>query len=137
MGAVTEETTESSGFSDQLESVFTANIGRIVAFVLAPVLVVAVPPVVDGLNNVLGTDFSNQQISNIAIATVVGLAIVVYKWLGNRGQWEKAMAELHLLYESGRQEVDNQVANSPAPPLEVETGPTPAGAVGGKPGMTQ
>lgn len=88
-----------------LDSVFNSNIGRIVAFGLTPLLALVVPPVVDGLNTALGTDFSNQEISNIAIATVVGIAIVIWQWLRNRGNWERALAEIYSVYEGGKPHV--------------------------------
>jgi len=129
-------------FGGKLGAVFENYIGRIVTFVLTPILVVAVPPVTNALNDVLGTGFDDQQISNIAIATVVGLALVVWRWLGNRGDWENKLAELHMLYESGAAEV----AKHPVDPPPVEPpsggdvpaepgGPTPTGAVGDKPGF--
>jgi len=129
-------------FGGKLGAVFENYIGRIVTFVLTPILVVAVPPVTNALNDVLGTGFDDQQISNIAIATVVGLALVVWRWLGNRGDWENKLAELHMLYESGAAEV----AKHPVDPHPVEppsgggdvpagSDPKPTGAVGGKPGF--
>ena len=126
-------------FGDKLGEVFTANIGRVVTFVLTPILVVAVPPVTNALNEVLGTGFSDQQISNIAIATVVGLALVVWRWLGNRGNWENKLAELHMLYEAGAAEVAKHPPVDPPapvnPPVGEQTGPRPTGAVGDKPGF--
>lgn len=92
-------------FGEKLGSVFTAYIGRVVAFVLAPVLLVAVPPVTNAINEVLGTGYSDQQISNVAIAICVGLALVFWQWLRNRGDWENKLAELEALYEAGKQNV--------------------------------
>lgn len=84
-----------------LDTLFRNYIGRIVAFVVAPLLAVAAPPVVNFANSILGTEFTDQQLSNIAIATVVGVALVVWQWLRNRGQWETAALELEKLYEAG------------------------------------
>lgn len=108
---------------DMLDSVFKSYIGRIVAFVLAPVLLVAVPPVTNAINEVLGTGYSDQQISNVAIATVVGLAIVIWQWLRNRGNWEKQLAELKALYEAGEQAIRAVDAAGPVDvKVEVEQG---------------
>lgn len=71
---------------------FDQYIGRIVAFVLTPILLVAVPPAVNAVNEVLGTGFTDQQIIQYALAAAVGLALVVYKWLQNRGEWEVLIA---------------------------------------------
>ena len=102
---------------DKLGSVFNAYIGRIVAFVLAPVLLVAVPPVTNAINEVLGTGYSDQQISNVAIAVTVGLAAVIWQWLRNRGNWEKGIAELEALYEAGKQNIE---AAEAAGPVDVQ-----------------
>lgn len=91
----------SGSFMDTVNDVVTSQIGRIVAFVLAPILLVAVPPVTNAVNEVLGLGFTDQQISNVVIATVVGIALVVYKWLSNRGAYERTVVELHKLYEAG------------------------------------
>ena len=91
-----------------LDSIFNNYIGRIVAFALAPLLLVAVPPVTNAVNEVLGTGYSDQQISNIAIGISVGLAAVIWQWLRNRGNWEKGIAELDALYKSGQQLVESQ-----------------------------
>ena len=93
-----------------------AKVGKIVAFALAPLLAIAVPPVVNAVNSVLDTDFSDQQISNIAIATIVGIALVVWQWLRNRGNWERAIAELYALYESGR---ESHPVVPPPPPVSA------------------
>jgi len=94
-----------------LNSVFTSYIGRIVTFALTPLLLIAVPPVTNALNEVLGTGFSDQQISNVAIAIVVGIALAVWQWLRNRGNWEAKLAELEALYKSGEQLLNQQEAD--------------------------
>lgn len=86
-----------------LDTFFNKYIGRIVTFVLTPLLAVLVPPVEHGLNSVLGTNFSDQQLSNMAIATVVGLAIVAYKWLHNRGVWEIVNRDVEKLVAAEHQ----------------------------------
>lgn len=104
---MSDSSSSSKDFGDHLDAVFTSNIGRIVAFGLAPVLALAAPPVVKALNSVLSTDFSEQQLSNIAIATVVGLAAVVWQWLRNRGNWEAKLAELHIIGMTGEQIIEH------------------------------
>jgi protein-S-isoprenylcysteine O-methyltransferase Ste14 len=89
-----------------LDSLFHSYIGRIVAFILAPLLALAVPPLVELVNDVLGTDFSDQQITYIAIATVVGVALVLWQWLRNRGDWEKSVLEVEKIFEVGREHVE-------------------------------
>lgn len=96
---------------------FEQYIGRVVAFVLMPVLAVAVPPAVNAVNEVLGTGFSDAQVTQYAIAAVVGVAIVVYKWLHNRGEWE-------ILAEAGRQAEDIVESGLPYAPAPAGGGST-------------
>jgi len=108
-------------FGDTLDSVFKSYIGRIVAFALAPLLALAVPPVVQFLNEVLGTAYTDQQLSNIAIGTVVGLALVIWQWLRNRGNWENKLAELEALYKAGEQYAAQQPpGGDPVLPLGMD-----------------
>lgn len=113
-------------FTDTVNDVVTSQIGRVVAFVLAPILLAAVPPVTNAVNSVFGLGFTDGQISNVVIATVVGLALVFYKWLGNRGAYERTIVELHKLYEAGRELAD---ASAPAPSSPTDP-TTPPGVSG-------
>jgi hypothetical protein len=122
----------SSGSTDigtKLDAIFSSYIGRIVAFGLAPVLALAAPPIVEALNNVLGTDYTSQQVSNIAIATVVGVAAVIWQWLRNRGDWEKELAKLHI----GNQIIDQ----IPIPPAPAHEEPIPEAPASSALGMTE
>ena len=111
---------------DQLDKVFSSYIGRIVAFALAPLLALAAPPVVKAVNEVLGTDFSDAQLSQIAIATVVGLAAVAWQWLRNRGNWETKIAELEALYKAGEQQLAMAEAAGPVK-IEADVNVEPEG----------
>lgn len=119
---------DNDSFVDTINDVVTSQIGRVVAFVLAPLLLVAVPPVTNAINEVFGLGFTDQQISNVVIAIVVGLALVVYKWLSNRGAYERTVVELHKLYEAGSQ-LANAGQNAPAQgdPTDPVTPPGVAG----------
>jgi hypothetical protein len=90
-------------FGDQIEKVFKSYIGRVVAFVLAPLLAIAVPPLTVAVNNVLGTGFSDGEIATVAIAAVVGVALAVFQWLRNLGNWEAKAQEAYMLYRAGEQ----------------------------------
>lgn len=96
-----------------VDNIIRSNISRIVAFVLTPILLVAVPPVTNAVNEVLGTGYSDQQLSNVAIAATVGVALAAYKWLANRGRYEIAAVENVVtdVYTSG---VENVGQNKPS-----------------------
>jgi len=86
-----------------IDNLFTSYIGRVVTFVFYPILAVAVPPVVTVVNNVLDTGLTEGQVTQAAIATIVGSAILFYKWLDNRGTQEvQALAtKMQETYELG------------------------------------
>ena len=96
-----------------INNVIESNISRVVAWVLAPITLVAVPPVVNAVNEVLGTGYTDQQLSNVAIATVVGAALAFYKWISNRGRFEIATVEkvANELYTSGADAVKQHPVN--------------------------
>jgi sulfite exporter TauE/SafE len=94
----------------KFDDVVTNNVGRIVAFVLTPILLPGVGAVAFWLQNVIGIDL--QQYTAVAVGFVVsvvtGCALVAYKWLENRGAWEKGVAELEALYHAGQQAIEQQ-----------------------------
>lgn len=104
---------------DNLDTVFRSYIGRIVAFALAPLLGVAAAPAVKGINDVLGTGYTEQQLSNIAIGVGVGVALGVWQWLRNRGNWEAKLAELEALYRAGAELAEPPVLEPEAKAVNV------------------
>lgn len=76
-----------------IDKLVTSYIGRVVSFVLMPVLLVAATPVVNAVNEVLGVGLTDQQVVEAAIATIVGLALTGYQWLRNRGAQELAAVQ--------------------------------------------
>jgi len=121
---------DNTSFLDTVNDVVTSQIGRVVAFVLGPILLIAVPPVTNAINEVFGLGFSDQQISNVVIAIVVGVALLGYKWLQNRGAYERSVLELHKLYEAGNDLAAQQASGGTV----TEAPPRPVGTVSGKPG---
>ena len=103
---------------DQLDTVFRSYIGRVVAFVVTPALAVAAAPVVQGINDVLGTGYTAAQLSNVTIAVVAGIALAAFQWLRSRGNWEAKIAELEALYRAGADvtELERPAGDSPAEP---------------------
>lgn len=73
-----------------LDSLFHQYIGRLVTFVLTPLLLVAVPPVTKGINDVLDTGLTDAQVTAFAITMALGLVAVVIKWLHGLNKWELA-----------------------------------------------
>jgi hypothetical protein len=100
----------------EIDGFFNKYIGRIVAWALGPVLLAVVPTLTRWINDGLGTDLSDQQLSNVMIAVVTGVAIVLYKWLHNRGEWERAVAITQSVYNQGQAAVEGGVT----PPNEAK-----------------
>jgi hypothetical protein len=89
------------GSNDLLGGWLSANLGKIVAGVLAPVFAVLSPALAGLANEVFKLHLNPQQISNVGIAIVAGLGLIGFKWLSNRGAWERAMLDIQKAYVLG------------------------------------
>jgi high-affinity Fe2+/Pb2+ permease len=98
------------GGNDLLGGWLSANVGKLVAGVMAPVFAWLSPAVAGLANEVFKLHLSSQQVSNVGIAIIAGLAIMGYKWLHNRGEWERAMLDIQKVYLLGRPSVPGQGA---------------------------
>jgi hypothetical protein len=77
-----------------------SQIGRLVAFVLTPILLPLSAAVANWMQDVLGLNLNGADLTAFVISVVVGVALAIYKWLSNRGEWERVMTWLtqsHLL----------------------------------------
>lgn len=100
-----------------LDKLLNQYIGRVVAFALLPFLTAASITVVPWINDVLGTDLTNDQVANAVLAVIVGQILVGWQWLKNRGNWEvadKVQGELFEAYNKGQGYVDD-VDEAPVP----------------------
>lgn len=82
-------------------NVFQNYIGRIVAFVLTPVLLPLATSFAVWAQDFLGVNLSGDQLTAYVVTFVIGLALVIYKWLANRGEWERAIAWIDKIHDSG------------------------------------
>ncbi len=108
-------------------------VGRIVVALTAILL----PFVAAGANwtqDNLGVDIPKEDLTNFLIAVVLGTGAVVYKWLGNRGAYERAALELEKIYETGAQIVDNLAAPEPAPVADAKLTKKPTVKKSSEPG---
>ena len=81
------------------ENVLKSNIGRWVAAGWALVAPTVVPPLVEFSNSVFALGWTDQQVSNFAIAGIVGGSLAVWQWIRNRGNWEAEVAKAAVLVE--------------------------------------
>lgn len=63
-------------------------IGRIVAFVLTPILLPLMGVLAFWLQDVAGVGMDPEVATGFVVSVVVGLALAVWQWLKNRGNWE-------------------------------------------------
>lgn len=89
-----------------LEGLLTSYTSRLVAFVLTPILLPVATTVAVWLQDALGVDLTGGQLTAYVVAIASGLALTAATWLMNRGKWEIAEAELHKLYDLGKQHVE-------------------------------
>lgn len=93
-------------------------VGRIVVALTAILL----PFVAAGANwtqDNLGIDIPKEDLTNFLIAVILGTGAVVYRWLGNRGAYERAALELEKIYEQGAQ-IAASVTPEPVPVAEIK-----------------
>jgi hypothetical protein len=86
---------------DEFDSVATSNIGRWVASGIA----LAVPVVTAfcaWLQKELGIDLDPASLTAFITSMAAGIAITGYKWLSNRGDWERLAVEGYQLYLTGQ-----------------------------------
>lgn len=86
---------------DVISAALQSYIGRIVAFVLTPILLPAVGAISVWMQNSIGIDLPVEAVVGYTISTTIGVALVIYKWLENRGRFEIAAAQVVKLHDEG------------------------------------
>ena len=79
---------------DFFDQVARNQIGKVVAFVLTPLLLPVVGNLANWVQDVLGLDLNGADLTAYVVSVIAGVALVAYQWLRNRGRWEVAAAEL-------------------------------------------
>lgn len=76
-------------------------IGRIVAFVLTPLLLTVVTPLAVWAQAQLGINLNPAEVVAYIVTVGTGIALVAYKWLHNRGEFEKGVHLIEHLHDAG------------------------------------
>jgi uncharacterized membrane protein YeaQ/YmgE (transglycosylase-associated protein family) len=84
-----------------LDKAITSYIGRIVAFVLTPLLLPITAVVANWLQDALGVNLNGGALAAFLVSVVVGVALAIWQWLRGRVQWERLATELVHLRETG------------------------------------
>lgn len=87
---------------DEFNRVISSNIGRIVAFVLTPILLPVIGAIAYWLQDKLGVNLDPQEAVAYIVTVVGGVAAVIFKWLSNRGEWETTIATIEQLHAAGK-----------------------------------
>ncbi len=122
-------TEDPNGVLGQLDKAVRDNISRLVAWVLAPALAILIPPVTNAVNTALGTGYNDQQLSNIAIAAIVGTLLALWAWLRGRAQFETAATYVKERYDEGKALERGDLSGQPDDSTSYdpdEFGPPPA-----------
>jgi Na+/glutamate symporter len=85
------------------QNVFS-NVSRVVTFVLMPILLPVSASVANWLQDVAGLNLTGVELAAFVCTVVAGVAVTGFKWVANRGDWERS-----VLYE----QVANNALNLP------------------------
>lgn len=101
-----------TALKDQFNGVVESNIGRIVALLAATAL-----PVLTAfcawLQKKIGIDLKPAELVAFIASVGAGIVIMAYKWLANRGDWERAIIDAYKVYLTGQGATTNQLVLTP------------------------
>jgi len=86
---------------DVISAALKSQIGRVVAFVLTPVLLPIVGAVSVWAQDAVGINLDPTAVVAYVVAVVGGCALVAFKWLENRGRFELVAVEAQKLHDAG------------------------------------
>jgi hypothetical protein len=92
-----------SGMVSGMDNIVSSNISRVVAFVLVPILMPVTSAVASWLQDVAGIDLTGESLAIYVTAVAAGVALMGYKWLHGRSEWEKAVELTTELHDLGTQ----------------------------------
>lgn len=92
-----------TGFREILRNAISSFIGRIVLAVYTLVIVPLLPTVINFLNNVLGYDLTDAQVSIYASRASWAIGGLAAVWLLNNGLFERAALKAKALFEAGEE----------------------------------
>jgi hypothetical protein len=84
-----------------------------VAFVLTPLLLPLMTSLAYGIQKWFGLKLDAAQLTGYLTAIAAGIGLTAYKWISNRGEWERTVLQLSQWYKLGSQA---QAAGQPLPP---------------------
>jgi hypothetical protein len=100
----------------ELERIHTGigrYIARAVTFVLTPLLLPVATALAYGFQKWFGLDLDAAELTGYLTAVASGIGITAYRWVANRGEWERTVLQLAEWYRLGQQA---QSVGQPTPP---------------------
>lgn len=84
-----------------MQDVINSQIGRVIAFVLTPILLPTATAGAAWAQDAIGVNLNGAELTAYVVSVAVGLAVVIATWLRNRGEYEKAVTVIRGLHEQG------------------------------------
>jgi hypothetical protein len=78
-------------------------ISKAVTFVLTPLLLPLATSFAYGIQKWFGLKLDAAQLTGYLTAIAAGLGITVYKWIANRGEWERTVIQLSQWYKLNKE----------------------------------
>lgn len=98
---VPPQATEANGFKQSVDNAMQSQIGKIVVTIIVPLLLPLATSLAYGLQKWFGIKLSGASLATYLGTVAAGIAVTAYKWLENRGAWEKTVLEIAHLHDVG------------------------------------
>jgi hypothetical protein len=88
---------------DRINTGIGRFISKAVTFVLTPLLLPLATSLAYGIQNWFGMDLDPAELTGYLTAVAGGIGITGYKWVANRGEWERTVLQISEWYRLGEQ----------------------------------
>lgn len=102
-----------------LKTALTSFIGRVILALFTLIVVPVLPTLIGFVNDVLGYDLTDAQVTSYAKNAALGVAALGATWLLNRGLFERAAVNAKAVIEAGK---NSNVNNITTPREEHQPG---------------
>lgn len=105
-----------TAFSAMLKTALTSFIGRVILAAFTLVIVPVLPTLINFVNDVLGYNLTDAQVTSYAKNAALGIAALAATWLLNRGLFERAAVIAKGTIEAGKASgvtIENRVEHAP------------------------
>jgi hypothetical protein len=117
-GAQTPATNEDfTALKTQFDKVVSSEVGRLIPVITA-VAIPVITAICAWLQKQLGIKLDPAALTAFIASMGAGIVLTAYKWMSNRGAWERAVVDAYKVYLTGQSMTTNQIIVTPpaAPP---------------------